>query len=172
MLTLEILNAKQYRLTEEDIKAIVNIEHHPMVYKWLYISVDSDVQTEFRDYKKFFRKLSKNEKADILIAQSDKHTIGFLGLWRLGDYMEHVATIGVSVHPDYWGKGVATQLVKSVITLAKEKGIRRLEIETLVENAPMRHVTERLGFKQENLRKDRIQKNGLFHDEISYSMLL
>jgi RimJ/RimL family protein N-acetyltransferase len=171
-LNLEILNAKQTHLTEESIRAIIEIEYHPKVREWLYEYICPDVQKELRDYQKFFRKLPRNRKADILIAFNDGCIVGFLGLWRLGAFMEHVATIGVSVHPDFWGKGVATQLIKSAIELAREKGIKRLEIETLSGNAQMRHVSESLGFKQESLRIERVQKDGLYYDEVSYSMHL
>ncbi|MFH0897298.1 MAG: GNAT family N-acetyltransferase, partial [Candidatus Bathyarchaeota archaeon] len=172
MLNLEILNAKQILWAEKDIRAIAEIECHPKVLEWLYIYVDPDVSKEIRDYQEFFRKLPKNEKADMLIAKCDGHIIGFLALWRLGVYMEHVASIGVSVHPNYWGMGIATQLIKSAIELARDNGIRRIEVETLVKNAPMRHVTERSGFKLESLRKKRVQKGGSYHDEVSYFMLL
>ena len=171
-LNLEVLNAKQIHLTEEDIRSIVDIERHPRVHEWLYQYGNSDAQKELRDYQEFFRKLPTNGRGDILVAKCDGRTVGFLGLWRLGVYMEHVATIGVSVHPDYWGKGVATHLTISAIELARKKGIRRLEIETLAENVSMRSVTERLGFKQESVREERIHKDGAYHDEVSYSMLL
>jgi len=48
----------------------------------------------------------------------------------------------------------------------------RLEIETLSENTAMRHVAEKLGFKIESIRKNRIQKNGSYHDEAAYFLLL
>jgi len=86
--------------------------------------------------------------------------------------MEHVATLGVSVHPDYWGRGVATRLMKSAIRLAKKKELRRLEIETLSENKAMRRVAEKAGFKLECIRKDRIMKEESYHSEASYFMLL
>lgn len=172
MLNLEILNAKQMRLTESDIRSIVDLECHPKVQEWLYEYVNPNTQKELRDYQEFFRKLPKNGKVDILIAKCNGRIIGFLGLWKLGVYMEHVASIGVSVHPDYWGRGVATHLIKSAIAVARDKGIRRLEIETLADNAAMRHVSERLGFKQESLRKERVHKDGSFHDEVSYSILI
>lgn len=159
-------------MTDEDIEAIVEIERQPQVLEWLYDYISPNAQKEFRDYQEFFRELPKNNKADILVAFDNKKVIGFLGLWRLGTYMEHVATIGVSVHPDYWRKGIATELIKSAIKLAEAKGIRRLEIETLAENSSMRNVAEKLGFKQESLRSLRVKKDGSYHDEVSYSMLL
>jgi RimJ/RimL family protein N-acetyltransferase len=172
VLNLEILDVKKVFLTEEDVRSIAEIEWHPKVQEWLYVYADPDFQKELRDYQEFFRKLPENEKADILIAKCDGLTVGFLALWRLGAFMEHVASIGVSVHPDYWRKGIARQLIQSAIELARDKGIKRLEVETLVENASMRHLAERLGFKLESLRKERIKKGGLYHDEASYFMLL
>ena len=111
-------------------------------------------------------------KADILVAKINEQVVGFLGLWRLGVNMEHVASIGVSVHPDYQRKGIATSLIKSAIELAREKEIRRLEVETLLENTPMRSIAEKLGFKLESLRKSRVRKGELYHDEVAYFLLL
>jgi ribosomal-protein-alanine N-acetyltransferase len=171
-LNLEILNAKRNPLADEDVRAIVDIECHPQVRVWLYGYGNSTFQKELRDYQEFFKKLPKNRKADILIAKFNGRTVGFLGLWKLGVNMHHVASIGVSVHPDYWGQGVATQLIKSAIELARVNGFRRLEIETLLENVPMKRITEQLGFKLESLRKERVNKDGVYHDEVVYSMLL
>jgi len=172
VLKVEIFNAKEINLMKEDIKSIVEIEHHPKVKEWVYEYIDPNFHKEFRDYTNFFRELPKNKRADILLAKSAERIVGFLGLWRLGVYMEHVASIGVSVHPDYWRRGIATNLIKSAIDLARGKGLRRLEVETFSENVPMRHIVEKLGFKLECLRKNRIQKGGSYHDEVVYSMLL
>lgn len=169
---LEIFDAKQIPLNDDDIRSIVEIESHPKVQKWLTEYVDAAVEKEFKAYKRFFRNLPKNPRAQVLVAKSAGRVVGFLALWQLGRYMEHVASIGVSVHPDYWGKEIATRLIKSAIGLAKEQGFKRLEIETLAENAAMRHVAEKLGFKLESLRKNRIQKDGSYRDEASYFLLL
>jgi len=171
-LNLEIFNAKQSPLKDDDVRSIVEIEYHPKVREWLIEYVDGNVEKEFQAYKQFFRDLPKNTRAEILVAKCDECVVGFLGLWRLGRYMEHVASIGVSVHPDYWGNGIATHLIKSAIELAKEKGLKRLEIEALAENAAMRHVAEKLGFKLESLRKNRIRKDGTYHDEASFFLLI
>lgn len=86
--------------------------------------------------------------------------------------MKHVASLGVSVHPDYWGRGIATQLVKFTVRIAKKKGLKRLEIETIADNIAMRHAAEKSGFRFESIRKNRIQKDGSCHDEASYFRLL
>jgi len=170
-LKLEIFDAKQRPLKVDDIKAIVDIECHPKVREWL-IEYIGNVEKELLAYKRFFRRLRKNRRAEVLVAKSGKRVVGFLGLWRLGRFMDHVATIGVSVHPTYWGNGIATRLIKEAIRLAREQGVVRLEVETLRDNTAMRHVAEKSGFKLESIRKKRLQKDGSFHDEASYYLLL
>ena len=171
-MTLKIVNAKQVDLTDDDIGSIVKIECHTKVQDWLYASVNLGSKREFRDYREFFKNLPMNRQADILIAKYDGQVVGFLSLWRLGAFMEHVATIGISVHPDYWGMGIASQLIESAINLAKIKGIERLEVEALSENAALRSVAENAGFKLESIRENRILKGGVYHDEAAYFMLL
>lgn len=168
----ETVNAKETTPSDDEVRSIVEIECHPKVREWLIEYVGWNLEKEFEAYSKFFENLPKNRRAEVLLSKYNGHVIGFLGLWRLGRYMEHVATLGVSVHPDYWGRGVATRLMKSAIRLAKKKELRRLEIETLSENKAMRRVAEKAGFKLECIRKDRIMKEESYHSEASYFMLL
>ena len=169
---IDISNAKDTPLKDSDIRSIVEIECHPKVREWLIEYVDGNVEKEFQVYRRFFRNLQKHRRVEIIIAKYDGRLVGFLGLWRLGRYMQHVAGVGVSVHPQYWGNGIATQLIEFAIDTAKAKGIRRLEIETLAGNSAMRRVAEKAGFKLESIRKNRIQKDEAYHDEASYFLLL
>lgn len=172
MADLEIFDVKENHLSEDDIRSIVEIECHPCVREWLYDYVSHGVEKEIRDYKEFFGKLPENRKVDVLVARREGRLVGFLALWRLEAYMGHVASIGISVHPDHWGKGTATELIKSAIELAKTKRLRRLEVEALAENTPIRHVVEKLGFNLEGLKKSRVRKGGQYHDEVAYYLLL
>ncbi len=171
-MALEVFNAKQTPLTDDEVRAIVEIEEHPEVRRWLYTDIDENTEKELRGYRQFFKNLPKRNDVDVLVARYDDRIVGFLALWKLEEYMEHVASIGISVHPDCWGKGVASQLMKSAIALAKERGFKRLEIETLAENAAMKHTAETFGFKPEGIRIKRVLKDGTYHDEIPYYLLL
>ncbi|MEM2028410.1 MAG: GNAT family protein [Candidatus Bathyarchaeia archaeon] len=168
---LEIINAKISPLRDEEIKEIVNIERHPLVKKWLVEYADEELEKEIEEYKRFFSDLQGNNRVDVLVAKINGCVAGFLALWRMDDDGQ-IASIGISVHPDYWGKGIATNLVRESIRLAKERGIRRLIIETLEENSAMRHVAEKLGFKLEEMRKKKIFKDGMYHSEVVYSLHL
>lgn len=169
---LKIVNAREMSLSDDDVRSIVEIESHPHVREWLIEYVGWNLEKEFEAYRRFLKNLPHNRRAEILLARYNGRVVGFLGLWRLGRYMEHVASIGVSVHPDFWGRGTATRLVRFAVEMAKRKGLKRLEIDTMSENMAMRHVAEKSEFKLESIRKNRIQKNGSYHDEASYFRLL
>jgi RimJ/RimL family protein N-acetyltransferase len=172
VLVLEIINAKEIHVSDDEVRQIVQIESHPAVRRWLTILVDDESDVEFKGYRRFFYGLRENGDAEVLIARLDGQVVGFLVLWRLEEYMGHVASVGISVHPDSWGRGVATRLISAAVELAEEKGFKRLEIETLAENVGMRRAAEKLGFKYEGLRAKRIWKDGAYHDEVLYCLLL
>ncbi|MEM2342028.1 MAG: GNAT family protein [Candidatus Bathyarchaeia archaeon] len=169
---LEIINAKMNPLKDEDIRAIVDIERHPAVKKWLVEYADEEYERELEEYRRFFSELKGNDRVEVLVAKIDGCIVGFLALWRMDENAERMTSIGISVHPDYWGRGIATKLVREAINLAREKGVKKLIIETLEENSAMKRVAEKLGFKLETIRKGKIFKDGAYHDEDVYSLQL
>lgn len=169
---LEIFNVKLKPLKDEDVKAIVRIECHPMVRRWLVDYADEDFEKELEEYRRFFHELQSNYKVEVLVAKLDDRVVGFLALWRMDEGVENITSIGISVHPDHWNRGIATSLIREAIKLAKEKGVKKLIIETLEENSAMKHVAEKLGFKLETIRKGKIFKDGVYYDEDVYSLQL
>lgn len=167
---LEIVNAKISPLGDEDIETIVKIEMHPAVRRWLPGYISEDFERELKEYRKFFHELQDNERVEVLIAKVDGHVVGFLALWLIDENDKYTRSIGVSVHPEYWGRGVATTLIEESIEIAKKMGVKRIVIETLADNKAMRHVAEKLGFKLESIKKTIV--NGSSYDECIYSLQL
>ena len=90
-----------------------------MVRKWLTEYSDENFEKEFEEYRKFFSSLQSNDRVEVLIAKMNGQVVGFLALWRMDDSDERTTSIGISVHPDSWGRGIATSLIKESIRLAK-----------------------------------------------------
>jgi RimJ/RimL family protein N-acetyltransferase len=67
-------------------------------------------------------------------------------LGRVGD-------VGLSVHPNYWGRGFGTSLLKAAVKKAKAEGFSKLELETLKSNRAMLRVAEKVGFNVKNVEK-------------------
>ncbi len=81
-------------------------------------------------------------------------------------------TLGPIGRDSWRALGVGTVLIRSAVDLARRKEYRRLEIETLAENAPMRQLAVKAGFNLESVRKNRVLKNGSYFDEVVYFLLL
>lgn len=169
---LEIFNVKLNPLKDEDVRTIVCIECHPMVRRWLVDYTNEEFEKELDEYRRFFSELQSNDRVEVLVAKLDDRIVGFLALWRMDEDVEGTTSIGISVHPDYWNRGIATSLIREAIKLAEEKGVKKLIIETLEENSAMKHIAEKLGFKLETVRKGKIFKDDAYHDEDVYSLQL
>jgi len=100
---LEIINAKLNPLRDDEVRAIVEIEMHPAVRRWLVEYAFEDFDKELEDYKRFFREIRSNDKVEVLVAKLEDRIVGFLALRVVEGCDEQVSSIGVSVHPDYWG---------------------------------------------------------------------
>lgn len=163
--SVQILDAKNTQFGDEEIRMLAEIELHPKVQEW-----DTDVHTEdteemYRLFKKFFKKLPKNEDQIFLVAKTTERVVGFVGIHRMNGLMNHIGEVGITIHPDYQGRGIGTKLLIAAVKLAKKKGFERLEADTLANNKPMIKIAEKAGFKLEAIRKMRIKKNGKYFDE-------
>jgi RimJ/RimL family protein N-acetyltransferase len=59
----------------------------------------------------------------------------------------------MSVHPDYWGRGFGTSLLKAAVEKAKAEGFSKLELETVASNKAMLRVAEKVGFNVKSVEK-------------------
>ena len=60
------------------------------------------------------------------------------------------AELALVVEDAYQGKGIGTNLLEQIASIAREKGIRRFEAEVLVENEQMMKVLKSSGFRVAN----------------------
>ena len=55
---------------------------------------------------------------------------------------------------DAWGHGYATEALESMVSLARDTGVRRLEAICHAEHTPSARVLEKCGFAQEEVRRE------------------
>ncbi|MFF2875501.1 GNAT family N-acetyltransferase [Gottfriedia sp. NPDC057991] len=58
----------------------------------------------------------------------------------------------LSVHPDYQGKGIGTELLEGLLSFAKNKGIARVSLNVDQDKPTARRLYEKVGFKYEKVR--------------------
>ena len=70
--------------------------------------------------------------------------------WRVGQYGNnentHTAEVALAVRDDYQNQGIGTELLSYLTYLAKREGLLGFTAEVLVENQPMLHLFEKMGF--------------------------
>ncbi|QSB12532.1 GNAT family N-acetyltransferase [Lysinibacillus fusiformis] len=89
------------------------------------------------------------------------------------DFTNKVGEIGYIVNPDYWGKGVATQSAKLMITFGFEKlKLHRICATCDPRNIGSAKVLEKVGMLKEGvLRENMLMKDGVWRDSFLYSVL-
>lgn len=95
------------------------------------------------------------------IETKDGVTIGTVALTEFNSCHE-VASLGIVIgDKNYWGKGVATEVMATLINYAFEHlGITRISAEVEEGNVPMIKALEKVGFKQDGLFESARVKDG------------
>ncbi len=95
--------------------------------------------------------------------------IGGIGIHPLDDVKRQTAEIGYWLSESYWGMGIITDAVRSLVPVAFEMfDIVRLQAGVFSNNPASMRVLEKCGFIHEATHKDAICKNGALLDEELY----
>lgn len=62
--------------------------------------------------------------------------------------MSHRAEVAASVAKDYWGRGIGTALMETLISFARERGVRQLNLEVRSDNERAIRLYEKFGFQK------------------------
>jgi RimJ/RimL family protein N-acetyltransferase len=141
----------QTKFTADDYEDFRKLEIEPKVVKY----ISGEVGTEEKIKEVFERLLSISNKYEHLgfcrvLSKSDN---SFMGLSKITAYENKVnpvlkmAEVGYSLLPEYWGKGIATEIVARLIEYAKELGdIYELTGGTHPDNTASIKVLTKQGF--------------------------
>src|SRR6266480_4221841 len=92
-------------------------------------------------------------------------------LWGI-DLHNRAAHVGLSLRPTFRGRGLATDLVCVLCNYGFTiRGLHRLQVETLADNAAMIRAASRSGFVGEGRLRRSAWVNGEFADEVILGML-
>ncbi|MGC9963650.1 MAG: GNAT family protein [Acidimicrobiales bacterium] len=92
-------------------------------------------------------------------------------LWGI-DLHSRKAHFGVSLRPAFRGRGLGRDVLRTMCDYAFAiRGLHRVGLETLADNAAMIGVAEGLGFVREGLLRQAAWVNGEFLDEVVFGIL-
>lgn len=97
--------------------------------------------------------------------------VGSAELWSI-DTHNRLAHIGIGLRPSFRGKGYGTDVVATLCHYGfVVRGLRRLQIETVSDNAAMLRVAERNGFVREGVLRSSAWVMGEILDEVLLGLL-
>jgi RimJ/RimL family protein N-acetyltransferase len=101
----------------------------------------------------------------------DEALAGEALLWGI-DLHNRSAHVGVSLIPECRGRSLGTDVVRVLCSYGFcLRGLQRLQIETLADNAPMIAAATRVGFVHEAVLRRAAWVNGAFVDEVILGLL-
>lgn len=71
----------------------------------------------------------------------------FIGWFELSEVGRGVAELGYRLHPDFWGRGYATEGAAALVEHGRAVGVRRIVAYTMTVNAGSRRVLEKVGLR-------------------------
>ncbi len=85
----------------------------------------------------------------------DEVVVGMITLMQNGRPRQaHIGDIGMMVHPDYWGMGIGTKLMDTVLDLADNwLNLKRVELDVNTDNPAGIRLYEKSGFVIEGTRR-------------------
>jgi len=136
----------------------VKISDEPLVKDFFYSLSDQSMYRRFMSVRKDMPHERLQEfviidytKEIVILASVQHHeTEEIVGLGQYGiDESTHTAEVAIAVKDAYHNHGIGTELLSYLTLLAKRYGLLGFTAEVLVENKPMLHLFEKMGFDLE-----------------------
>ena len=106
-----------------------------------------------------------------VVRLADDELAGSALLWGI-DLHNRTAHLGLSLRPSFRGHGLGTDVVRVLCRYGfTVRGLRRLQLETLADNAAMIQAAVRAGFVREGTLRGAAWVNGTFLDEAIFGLL-
>lgn len=147
-----------FRTTPQGLEVLmrpVRISDEPLLKNFFYSLSDRSMYRRFISERKDmpherlqdFVVIDYTREMVILAIDKKKGKDEIIGVGQYGiDEMSHTAEVGFAVRDDYHNEGVGFELLSYMTLLARKRGLLGFTAEVLVENIPMLHLFEKMGF--------------------------
>ena len=99
-------------------------------------------------------------------------TIGFAGLYVMGEGLEHSGWVLIGVREEFQARGVGARLLKTLVGAATVVfGLRRVQLTVFGDNDPAIKLYRRFGFEIEGRHRDFVRRGDTFVDGYTMARL-
>lgn len=150
----------------------------------LHADLQEDVATRSRSDSRPWRPIPPGPKSPFtfgeprddtavfsVVEKASGELAGFALMWGIDNH-SRVAHLGLSLRPAYRGRKLGADVVQVLCHYGfVVLGLQRLQLETLADNAAMRHAAEAAGFRHEGTLRCAAWVMGEYLDEVVYGLL-
>ena len=133
-------------MTVDDISQVAEIERQIFSIPWS---------------EKAFRNSMESDNTIYIVAKENNNVAGYAGMYLS---FEEGNITNVAVNPLSRRKGIGEKIVRDILNRAYEKGVRDVFLEVRETNSVAIALYEKIGFKEEGIRKnfyDKPRENAL-----------
>ena len=107
-----------------------------------------------------------------IVATLAGRTIGFAGLYVMGEGLEHSGWILIGVREEFQARSVGARLLKALLGAATVVfGLRRVQLTVFGDNAPAIKLYQRFGFEIEGRHRNFVRRGDGFIDGYTMARL-
>ena len=107
------------------------------------------------------------QKFITVLCEIEKKIVGYVtveeSMWELS---RHAGELGIAVLPQFRRVGVGSALLGSALTVASDKGFKKVNLSVFDTNKNAMNLYKRFGFKKVGKKKKQFYLNGRYIDEI------
>lgn len=172
-----ILKSKRLEIrfvNESDLKAIHQLLILPETDRFNTLGLPKNIEVTKLFIDDWVKAMQKEKITNYTFTMIDKQSDKFIGLFglNLGREIYKSGEVWYKLHPDFWGKGFATESLNCILDFCfKDLNLHRVEAGCAVENIASFKVMEKVGMIREGrCRKVLPLENG-WSDTFEYAIL-
>jgi len=129
------------------------------------VTKPEEVSMSVEQEKAIIRAHLEKENSIFLVAVLNERIVGSLNFIGGGrKRTKHKGELGMSVLKDFWGLGIGSALLQSLLDWAKNSGIKKIQLEVMVDNEQAIGLYKKFRFKIEGKKEKAVFKNSNYVD--------
>jgi RimJ/RimL family protein N-acetyltransferase len=165
------LNFREIRI--DDIPKIHELNSYPEVDLYNTLGIPESIKVTENTILPFIQEQTENPRNRYVYLVENKQAefIGLIGV-VLGKPKYFTAEIWYKIHPNFWNKGYATEMVKCVLSFCfHELKLHRVKAGCATKNIGSIRVLEKNGFIREGFHKKVLPIRGVWTDNYEFAIL-